>query len=116
MRYGIIVELEKELKAARGDFGKLEESGSQLIREEVTDDDIASIVSKWTGIPVSRMVEEEKSCPDVLLQLAAVRAALKKVSKIVFEDHVETCISNAINDGSGESAIVELKQALARYL
>lgn len=65
---------------------------------------------------VKRMVEENKTCPEVLLQLAAVRAAIEKVSKIVFEDHVETCISKAIQEGAGESAIAELKEALARYL
>jgi DNA-binding FrmR family transcriptional regulator len=65
---------------------------------------------------VKRMVEEDKSCPEVLLQLAAVRAAVEKVSRIVFEDHVETCISKAINEGAGESAVAELKEALARYL
>jgi len=65
---------------------------------------------------VRRMVEEDKSCPEVLLQLVAVRAALNKVSRIVFEDHVETCISKAIKEGAGESAVAELKEALARFL
>jgi len=65
---------------------------------------------------VKRMVEENKSCPEVLLQLAAVRAALDKVGRIVFEDHVETCVSKAIKEGAGESAVAELKEALARFL
>jgi len=65
---------------------------------------------------VKRMVEEDKSCPEVLLQLAAVRAALDKVGRIVFEDHVETCVSKAIKEGAGESAVAELKEALARFL
>jgi len=65
---------------------------------------------------VRRMVEEDKSCPEVLLQLAAVRAALDKVSRMVFEDHVETCVSKAIKEGTGESAVAELKEALARFL
>jgi len=65
---------------------------------------------------VRRMVEEDKSCPEVLLQLAAVRAALNKVGRIVFEDHVETCVSKAIKEGAGESAVAELKDALARFL
>jgi len=65
---------------------------------------------------VKRMVEEDKSCPEVLLQLAAVRAALDKVGRIVFEDHVETCVSRAIKEGAGESAVAELKEALARFL
>jgi len=65
---------------------------------------------------VKRMVEEDKSCPEVLLQLAAVRAALDKVGRIVFEDHAETCVSKAIKEGAGESAVAELKEALARFL
>ena len=65
---------------------------------------------------VKRMVEDDKSCPEVLLQLAAVRAALDKVGRIVFEDHVETCVSKAIKEGAGESAVAELKEALARFL
>jgi len=65
---------------------------------------------------VRRMVEEDKSCPEVLLQLVAIRAALNKVSRMVFEDHVETCISKAIKEGAGESAVAELKEALARFL
>jgi len=65
---------------------------------------------------VRRMVEEDKSCPEVLLQLAAVRAALNRVGRMVFEDHVETCVSKAIKEGAGESAVTELKEALARFL
>jgi len=65
---------------------------------------------------VRRMVEEDKSCPEVLLQLAAVRAALNRVGRMVFEDHVETCVSKAIKEGAGESAVAELKDALARFL
>lgn len=65
---------------------------------------------------VKRMVEEDKSCPEVLLQIAAVHAALKKVGRIVFEDHLETCVLKAIREGVGESAVAELKEALARFL
>jgi ATP-dependent Clp protease ATP-binding subunit ClpB len=60
LRYGIIVEIEKNLGKARARMRELQESGDSLMREEVTENDIAGIVSKWTGIPVSRMVEEEK--------------------------------------------------------
>ena len=65
---------------------------------------------------IGRMVEEDKSCPEVLLQLAAIRAALDKVARMVFEDHVETCVSKAIKEGAGENAVAELKEALARFL
>jgi ATP-dependent Clp protease ATP-binding subunit ClpB len=60
IRYGVAVELEKKLAEARARLKKLQESGDSLLKEEVTESDIAAIVSKWTGIPVSRMLEEER--------------------------------------------------------
>ncbi|MDD3643358.1 MAG: ATP-dependent chaperone ClpB [Candidatus Krumholzibacteria bacterium] len=60
LRYGVIVDLGRRLEEARARLRELQESGRQLMREDVTEDDIADIVSKWTGIPVSRMIEEEK--------------------------------------------------------
>ncbi|MBN2185388.1 MAG: ATP-dependent chaperone ClpB [Candidatus Krumholzibacteriota bacterium] len=88
LRYGVIVELEKKLKTAREEFGKLEESGRQLIREEVTEDDIASIVSKWTGIPVNRMVEEEKN---KIINLE------KRLSlRVIGQDSAIEAVSNAV--------------------
>ena len=65
---------------------------------------------------VRRMVEEGRSCPEILLQLAAIRAALNKVGQIILEDHLETCISKAIKEGAGEGAVAELKEAIARFL
>jgi len=88
LRYGIIVQLEKELKEAGNEFRKLETSGKQLIREEVTEDDIAEIVSKWTGIPVSRMVEKEK---DKIINLD------KRLSKrVVGQKMAIEAVSNAV--------------------
>jgi len=60
LRYGVIVDLENKLKEDREKLKDLQQSGRQLIKEEVAEDDIAEIVGKWTGIPVSRMLEEEK--------------------------------------------------------
>lgn len=54
LSYGRIPELEKRLAEAEG------ESENALLREEVTEDDIASIVSRWTGVPVDKMLEGER--------------------------------------------------------
>ncbi len=64
---------------------------------------------------VERMIEEDKSCPDILLQIAAVREALNRVGKIVFEDHLEHCLANA-SKGETEEALRELKEAVARLI
>ena len=56
LKYGKLLELEKQLKAVQNK----EKSDNKLLKEEITDDDIANVVSKWTGIPVTKLVESEK--------------------------------------------------------
>lgn len=56
LQYGLIPELEKRLEQA----GQMEDSEMTLLRNKVTEEEIADIVSKWTGIPVSKMLEGEK--------------------------------------------------------
>jgi DNA-binding FrmR family transcriptional regulator len=64
---------------------------------------------------VKRMVEEDKDCPAILLQIAAVRGALDKVSQIILEDHIETCVVKAVKEGKEDEAIKELRDAIARF-
>jgi ATP-dependent Clp protease ATP-binding subunit ClpB len=59
LRYGDGVGLEKELAAANAKLADIQGSGSALLKEEVDEEDIASVVARWTGIPVSRMMEGE---------------------------------------------------------
>ena len=59
IRYGELVQLEQDLESEQGRLGELQEHGS-LLSEEVTADEIAEIVSKWTGIPVAKMLEGEQ--------------------------------------------------------
>ena len=59
IRYGKLVEIEKELTAEQDELTTLQQEGS-LLSEEVTGEEIAEIVSKWTGIPVSKMLEGEQ--------------------------------------------------------
>ena len=63
-----------------------------------------------------KMVEGDKTCPDILIQVAAVRAALNKVSGIVLEDHIETCMKEAVKSGETEQYITELKEALSKFI
>ena len=60
IRYGELVELEKQLEERQGDLVQLQAQGS-VLSEEVTSEEIAEIVSKWTGVPVSKMLESEQA-------------------------------------------------------
>ena len=64
IRYGEMKQIDDEIERHRNEISKQE--GESLIREEVTADDIAEVVSRWTGIPVSRMLQSER---DKLLHL-----------------------------------------------
>jgi ATP-dependent Clp protease ATP-binding subunit ClpB len=59
LRYGEIPDLEKTLSEQEARLAELHAEGGSMLTEEVTDEDVAQVVSKWTGIPVSRLMEGE---------------------------------------------------------
>ncbi len=60
LKYGKLTDLHRQLEAAEVELTQTQHSGKSLLREEVTESDIAEIISKWTGIPISKLVESEK--------------------------------------------------------
>jgi ATP-dependent Clp protease ATP-binding subunit ClpB len=84
LQYGRIPELEKQLQQAE----EGEEADFQLLRNRVTEDEIAEVVSRWTGIPVSRMLEGER---DKLLRMEA-----KVHERVVGQDEAVTAVADAI--------------------
>ena len=67
---------------------------------------------------VARMVEDDRYCVDVLLQIASAEAALAQTAKVVLRSHVETCVADAIASGKpGEQKrkLDELMEVFARY-
>ena len=65
---------------------------------------------------VQRMVEQDKYCVDILVQIAAARAALDRVGLILLEDHTRGCVAKALGSGDGESAVTELTDVMKRFL
>lgn len=65
---------------------------------------------------IKTMVQQNSPCPDVLLQIAAVRGALDKVARIVLDEHLTECIARAAQEGDIELEIAQLKAALDRFL
>ena len=83
LQYGVIPDLEKKLASASD-----AEVETQLLRNKVSDEEIAEVVSKWTGIPVSKMLEGER---DKLLRM---EQALHK--RVVGQDEAVTSVANAV--------------------
>jgi CsoR family transcriptional regulator, copper-sensing transcriptional repressor len=65
---------------------------------------------------IKRMLEEDRPCPEVLIQLAAVKSAIRKVSQIVLEDHIQSCVTEAVEKGTYEAEWQSLKKALDKYI
>ncbi len=65
---------------------------------------------------VKRMLAEHGTCEDLLLQLAAVRSALTQVQARLLENHIETCVADAVRSGRGRKALEHLKSALAQVM
>jgi len=87
IRYGIIPNLEKELKIKEKRLKRLQ-SSRQILKEEITEEDIAGVVSRWTGIPVSKMLEEEVE------KLSKMESELR--DKIIGQENAINKISNTI--------------------
>jgi ATP-dependent Clp protease ATP-binding subunit ClpB len=87
IRYGKIGELEKEIKSKELELEKLQ-ADKKLLTEEVSAEDIAEVVAKWTGIPVSKMLESERA------KLLRLEEHLHE--RVIGQDEAVVAVSNAI--------------------
>ena len=87
LRYGKLMELQKQLDAASARLNDLQ-SHAKILKEEVDEDDVAEIVSKWTGVPVSKMLEGE------MQKLLHMEERLRM--RVVGQDDAVTVVSDAV--------------------
>ena len=88
IQYGELPQAERELAKLNAKMDGSGPTGSRMLKEEVDDEDIAKIVSKWTGIPVSKMLEGE------VKKLVQMEDRLR--DRVIGQDHAITLVANAI--------------------
>ena len=88
LKYGTLTELQKQLEEAETKLTATQTTGQTLLREEVTESDIAEIISKWTGIPISKLVESE------MQKLLHLEDELHK--RVIGQDEAVTAVADAI--------------------
>jgi len=88
IRYGKIAALEKELEANKAKIEQKQESGDLLMKEEIDAEDIADIVSRWTGIPVSKMLQSERQ------KLLHIEDELHR--RVIGQDNAVKAVSDAV--------------------
>ncbi|HEY8852985.1 MAG TPA: ATP-dependent chaperone ClpB [Gemmatimonadaceae bacterium] len=86
--YGQIPQLEKQLQDSERKLASRQEGGARFLKEEVTAEDVAEIVARWTGIPVSRMMEAERERLTRLEQVLATR--------VIGQDEAVRAVANAV--------------------
>ncbi|NSL51010.1 metal-sensing transcriptional repressor [Bacillus sp. P2(2020)] len=64
---------------------------------------------------VQKMIEENRYCIDVLVQISAINAALKKVGLTMLEQHTHHCVADAIQNGNGKESIEELMKVIEQF-
>jgi len=87
LRYGTLTQLQKELEAANQKLGELQKH-QKMLKEEVDAEDVAEVVAKWTGIPVSKMLEGE------VQKLLRMEDRLKL--RVIGQDNAIIAVSNAV--------------------
>ncbi|KAL5980358.1 Chaperone protein ClpB3, chloroplastic [Asimina triloba] len=88
LKYGTLISLQRQLEEAESKLAEFQKSGKAMLREEVTDLDIAEIVSKWTGIPLSNLQQSERE------KLIHLEAVLHK--RVVGQDIAVKSVADAI--------------------
>jgi ATP-dependent Clp protease ATP-binding subunit ClpB len=88
IKYGLIPELEKNVKLLEKNLAKIQSKGQHILKEEIDEEDIAKVVSRWTGIPVFKMLEEETK------KLTKAEEKLKE--KVVGQNEAIKSVANAI--------------------
>jgi ATP-dependent Clp protease ATP-binding subunit ClpB len=87
IRYGRLIELQKKLQGANQRLSDLQQS-SQMLKEEVDDEDVAEVVSRWTGIPVTKMLEGERD------KLVRMEERLQR--RVIGQEEAVTAVSDAV--------------------
>ncbi|HET6663978.1 MAG TPA: AAA family ATPase [Acidimicrobiales bacterium] len=88
IRYGRLPELERQVDAATARLEELQSGGQRMLKEEVDEEDVAEVVARWTGVPVSRLMEGE------MAKLVRLEEVLHE--RVIGQDEAVSAVANAI--------------------
>jgi len=106
IRYSLIPNLKKLVKKQEQDLTKIQKGGQKILKEDVSEEDIAKIVSKWTGIPVNKMLESE------IKKLARAEDELRK--RVLGQDEGIKSVANALR--RSRAGLNEEKKPIGSFL
>ena len=106
IRYGKLKETEAQLKSFENKLAEMQTNGSQMIKEEVDSEDIASVIAGWTGIPVARMLQSERE------KLLHLEDELRK--RVVGQEEAIEAISDAVR--RSRAGLQDIKRPIGSFI
>ncbi|MFN4280173.1 metal-sensing transcriptional repressor [Thermosynechococcus sp.] len=86
-----------------------------------SEESLRAIVNRLSRIEghvrgIKTMVQDSRPCPEILIQIAAVRGALDRVARLILDEHLNECVTRAAQEGRIDQELAELKAALDHFL
>lgn len=99
--------------------GDILTQAAQHVREYLYSKDKEVLLNRMRKIEgqargIQKMIEEERYCPEIIQQLTAVSSAVREVSLLLLQDHIEGCVTDAIQHNHGEEMVKELVAVVRR--
>ena len=106
IKYGLVPELENKISRLQDELLKIQKKGQRILKEEVSEEDIAKVVARWTGVPVNRMLEDE------IKRLSNAEEELGK--EVIGQEEAIKAVANAIR--RSRAGINEEKKPIGSFL
>jgi ATP-dependent Clp protease ATP-binding subunit ClpB len=106
IKYGLVPEKENKIKELQAELLKIQKKGQRILKEEVDEEDVAKVVSRWTGIPLNRMLQDD------IKKLSNAEGELAK--EVIGQDEAIKAIANALR--RSRAGINEEQRPIGSYL
>ena len=86
--------------------------------KEISKEDILNRMKKIEGQAkgIQKMIEEDKCCGDIMVQISAIRSAINKVGGLIMDRYINECLKESLKDKNSDKSIEEIIETIVRYV
>ncbi|HOM42640.1 MAG TPA: metal-sensitive transcriptional regulator [Bacillota bacterium] len=86
--------------------------------KEISKEDILNRMKKIEGQAkgIQKMIEEDKCCGDIMVQISAIRSAINKVGGLIMDRYIKECLKESLKDKNSDKSIEEIIETIVRYV
>jgi DNA-binding FrmR family transcriptional regulator len=92
--------------------------GDNLDNKEISKEEILNRMKKIEGQAkgIQKMIEEDKCCGDIMVQISAIRSAINKVGGLIMDRYIKECLRESLKDKNSDNSIEEIIETIVRYV